>query len=138
MYDYVLVTKATETAKDTFVSGAYTYLQGGVSHTVSLNNRIFGIKQRTGAKLTSSGMGVDQLNALSFADGEVTALSATSLIVNGEEYLIADNAEVYVRDSAYDYHLVPIESVTPDTGDFTVYYDGSPQTGGRVRIIVIE
>lgn len=137
-YDYVFVTKATETANDTFISGTYTYLQGGVSRTLTTNNKIFGIKGRTGARMTASGMGAAQLNALSCEDGEVTAINAASLVAGGVEYLISDRAEVYVRMADYSYQLVPIDSVSVDSGDFIVYHDGTPKTGGRVRIIVIE
>ncbi len=135
MYDYVLVTKAEETANDTLVRGEYTYLKDGNSQTAITNGKTFGIKSRTGALLIGTGMGVEKLSALSRVDDAITTLTPNHLVTDKAEYLISDRVQVYTRDANYGYHLVPIDTITADSGRITAYYD---KGGSRVRIIIVE
>lgn len=137
MYDYVLITKATETA-DPSLSGQYTYLSGGIEQTARSSSALFGIKGRTGAQMTISNAGVERLTALSRIDSGITEVTASKLVANGKEYLVSDRVEVYQKNSQYEYSMVPISEVSKDSGNLIAYYDKDSASGGRIRIIVIE
>lgn len=138
MFDYVLITKAEETVSDTRVSGQYTYLKEGTSHTAMTNGTTFGIKTRTGAKMVSSPAGVQKLSALTRISEGITQITPTTLIANGTEYRVSDRVQVYTRDANYGYNLIPITDLTLEGNRISAYHDGLPKQGGQVRIIIVE
>ncbi|MPN05812.1 hypothetical protein SDC9_153065 [bioreactor metagenome] len=135
----------------------YGYLksgtQSGGSGSLSYTNKTASVENRTGTHgpyVTGISVVTGQAGGIAVSNGQVTAavtLTAAGDVsrsdFDGEDTVVADGYTIPIS------HDVQVYNETTDTwttlsaakafsSTFTVYYDKTPTTGGKVRLIVAE
>lgn len=134
-YTYAFVTQATSKTDGNSLSGSYTYLQNGQSHSVS-GQQTYSVKVG-GARLTFSDngslKGMRQLSSVNLTG--LTSLTATA---GSSKYALAEDVTVLLRDSGQQGYYPTTLSAVNSTGYSLVgWYDNQgASAGGRIRILV--
>lgn len=134
-YTYAFVTQATSKTDGNNLSGSYTYLQNGQSHTVS-GQQTYSVKVG-GARLTFSDngalKGMRQLSSVNLTG--LTSLTATA---GSSKYALAEDVTVLLRDSGQQgYYPTTLSAVNSTDYSLVGWYDNQgASAGGRIRILV--
>ena len=134
-YTYAFVTQATSKTDDSSLSGSYTYLQNGQSHSVS-GQQTYSVKVG-GARLTFSDngslKGMRQLSSVNLTG--LTSLTATA---GSSKYALAEDVTVLLRDgSQQGYYPTTLSAVNSTDYSLVGWYDNQgASAGGRIRILV--
>lgn len=134
-YTYAFVTQATSKTDGNSLSGSYTYLQNGQSHSVS-GQQTYSVKVG-GARLTFSDngslKGMRQLSSVNLTG--LTSLTATA---GSSKYALAEDVTVLLRDgSQQGYYPTTLSAVNSTDYSLVGWYDNQgASTGGRIRILV--
>ena len=134
-YTYAFVTQATSKTDGNSLSGSYTYLQNGQSHSVS-GQQTYSVKVG-GARLTFSDngslKGMRQLSSVNLTG--LTSLTATA---GSSKYALAEDVTVLLRDgSQQGYYPTPLSAVNSTDYSLVGWYDNQgASAGGRIRILV--
>ena len=134
-YTYAFVTQATSKTDGSSLSGSYTYLQNGQSHSVS-GQQTYSVKVG-GARLTFSDngslKGMRQLSSVNLTG--LTCLTATS---GSSKYALAEDVTVLLRDgSQQGYYPTTLSAINSTDYSLVGWYDNQgASAGGRIRILV--
>ena len=134
-YTYAFVTQATSKTDGNSLSGSYTYLQNGQSHSVS-GQQTYSVKVG-GARLTFSDngslKGMRQLSSVNLTG--LTSLTATA---GSSKYALAEDVTVLLRDgSQQGYYPTSLSAVNSTDYSLVGWYDyQGASAGGRIRILV--
>ena len=134
-YTYAFVTQATSKTDGSSLSGSYTYLQNGQSHSVS-GQQTYSVKVG-GARLTFSDngslKGMRQLSSVNLTG--LTSLTATA---GSSKYALAEDVTVLLRDSSQQgYYPTTLSAVNSTDYSLVGWYDNQgASAGGRIRILV--
>ena len=134
-YTYAFVTQATSKADGSSLSGSYTYLQNGQSHSIS-GQQTYSVKVG-GARLTFSDngslKGMRQLSSVNLTG--LTSLTATA---GSSKYALAEDVTVLLRDgSQQGYYPTTLSAVNSTDYSLVGWYDNQGvSAGGRIRILV--
>lgn len=134
-YTYAFVTQATSKTDGNSLSGSYTYLQNGQSHSVS-GQQTYSVKVG-GARLTFSDngslKGMRQLSSVNLTG--LTSLTATA---GSSKYALAEDVTVLLRDSGQQgYYPTTLSAVNSTDYSLVGWYDNQgASAGGRIRILV--
>ena len=134
-YTYAFVTQATSKTDGNNLSGSYTYLQNGQSHSVS-GQQTYSVKVG-GARLTFSDngslKGMRQLSSVNLTG--LTSLTATA---GSSKYALAEDVTVLLRDgSQQGYYPTTLSAVNSTDYSLVGWYDNQgASAGGRIRILV--
>ena len=134
-YTYAFVTQATSKTDGSSLSGSYTYLQNGQSHSVS-GQQTYSVKVG-GARLTFSDngslKGMRQLSSVNLTG--LTSLTATA---GSSKYALAEDVTVLLRDgSQQGYYPTTLSAVNSTDYTLVGWYDNQgASAGGRIRILV--
>ena len=134
-YTYAFVTQATSKTDGNSLSGSYTYLQNGQSHSVS-GQQTYSVKVG-GARLTFSDngslKGMRQLSSVNLTG--LTSLTATA---GSSKYALAEDVTVLLRDSSQQgYYPTTLSAVNSTDYSLVGWYDNQgASAGGRIRILV--
>ena len=134
-YTYAFVTQATSKTDGSSLSGSYTYLQNGQSHSVS-GQQTYSVKVG-GARLTFSDngslKGMRQLSSVNLTG--LTSLTATA---GSSKYALAEDMTVLLRDgSQQGYYPTTLSAVNSTDYSLVGWYDNQgASAGGRIRILV--
>lgn len=125
-YTYAFVTQATSKTDGNSLSGSYTYLQNGQSHSVS-GQQTYSVKVG-GARLTFSDngslKGMRQLSSVNLTG--LTSLTATA---GSSKYALAEDVTVLLRDSGQQgYYPTTLSAVNSTDYSLVGWYDnqGAP------------
>lgn len=134
-YTYAFVTQAISKTDGSSLSGSYTYLQNGQSHSVS-GQQTYSVKVG-GARLTFSDngslKGMRQLSSVNLTG--LTSLTATA---GSSKYALAEDVTVLLRDgSQQGYYPTTLSAVNSTDYSLVGWYDNQgASAGGRIRILV--
>ena len=134
-YTYAFVTQATSKTDGNSLSGSYTYLQNGQSHSVS-GQQTYSVKVG-GARLTFSDngslKGMRQLSSVN-----LTALTSLTATAGSSKYALAEDVTVLLRDgSQQGYYPTTLSAVNSTDYSLVGWYDNQgASAGGRIRILV--
>ena len=134
-YTYAFVTQANSKTDGSSLSGSYTYLQNGQSHSVS-GQQTYSVKVG-GARLTFSDngslKGMRQLSSVNLTG--LTSLTATA---GSSKYALAEDVTVLLRDgSQQGYYPTTLSAVNSTDYSLVGWYDNQgASAGGRIRILV--
>ena len=134
-YTYAFVTQATSKTDGNSLSGSYTYLQNGQSHSIS-GQQTYSVKVG-GARLTFSDngslKGMRQLSSVNLTG--LTSLTATA---GSSKYALAEDVMVLLRDSGQQgYYPTTLSAVNSTDYSLVGWYDNQgASAGGRIRILV--
>ena len=134
-YTYAFVTQATSKTDGNSLSGSYTYLQNGQSHSVS-GQQTYSVKVG-GARLTFSDngslKGMRQLSSVNLTG--LTSLTATA---GSGKYALAEDVTVLLRDSGQQgYYPTTLSAINSTDYSLVGWYDNQgASAGGRIRILV--
>ena len=134
-YTYAFVTQAISKTDGSSLSGSYTYLQNGQSHSVS-GQQTYSVKVG-GARLTFSDngslKGMRQLSSVNLTG--LTSLTATA---GSSKYALAEDVTVLLRDgSQQGYYPTTLSAVNSTDYTLVGWYDNQgASAGGRIRILV--
>lgn len=134
-YTYAFVTQATSKTDGSSLSGSYTYLQNGQSHSIS-GQQTYSVKVG-GARLTFSDngslKGMRQLSSVNLTG--LTSLTATA---GSSKYALAEDVTVLLRDgSQQGYYPTTLSAVNSTDYSLVGWYDNQgASAGGRIRILV--
>ena len=134
-YTYAFVTQATSKTDGNSLSGSYTYLQNGQSHSIS-GQQTYSVKVG-GARLTFSDngslKGMRQLSSVNLTG--LTSLTATA---GSSKYALAEDVAVLLRDgSQQGYYPTTLSAVNSTDYSLVGWYDNQgASAGGRIRILV--
>lgn len=134
-YTYAFVTQATSKTDGNSLSGSYTYLQNGQSHSVS-GQQTYSVKVG-GARLTFSDngslKGMRQLSSVNLTG--LTSLTATA---GSSKYALAEDVMVLLRDSGQQgYYSTTLSAINSTDYSLVGWYDNQgASAGGRIRILV--
>ena len=120
-YTYAFVTQATSKTDGSSLSGSYTYLQNGQSHSVS-GQQTYSVKVG-GARLTSVNL---------------TGLTSLTATAGSSKYALAEDVTVLLRDgSQQGYYPTTLSAVNSTDYTLVGWYDNQgASAGGRIRILV--
>lgn len=136
MYDYGILTGLN--ASQTSASATYSYILNGVSASASKSGSYY-IAGEGPVLMEISGSTMQQIRSLTQV--KFSALNTLYGTAGGEQYTLGDGVSVYLRakdsDGDYTYTLSTVGAVS-DTDSYTLYgwYNGSMDTGGRIRVII--
>lgn len=134
-YTYAFVTQATSKTDGSSLSGSYTYLQNGQSHSIS-GQQTYSVKVG-GARLTFSDngslKGMRQLSSVNLTG--LTSLTATA---GSSKYALAEDVTVLLRDgSQQGYYPTTLSAINSTDYSLVGWYDNQgASAGGRIRILV--
>lgn len=134
-YTYAFVTQATSKTDGSSLSGSYTYLQNGQSHSVS-GQQTYSVKVG-GARLTFSDngslKGMRQLSSVN-----LTGLTSLTAAAGSSKYALAEDVTVLLRDgSQQGYYPTTLSAVNSTDYSLVGWYDNQgASAGGRIRILV--
>lgn len=134
-YTYAFVTQATSKTDGNNLSGSYTYLQNGQSHSVS-GQQTYSVKVG-GARLTFSDngslKGMRQLSSVN-----LTGLTSLTAMAGSSKYALAEDVMVLLRDSGQQgYYPTTLSAVNSTDYSLVGWYDNQgASAGGRIRILV--
>lgn len=134
-YTYAFVTQATSKTDGNSLSGSYTYLQNGQSHSIS-GQQTYSVKVG-GARLTFSDngslKGMRQLSSVNLTG--LTSLTATA---GSSKYALAEDVTVLLRDgSQQGYYPTTLSAVNSTDYSLVGWYDNQgASAGSRIRILV--
>ena len=134
-YTYAFVTQATSKTDGNSLSGSYTYLQNGQSHSVS-GQQTYSVKVG-GARLTFSDngslKGMRQLSSVN-----LTGLPSLTATAGSSKYALAEDVTVLLRDSGQQgYYPTTLSAVNSTDYSLVGWYDNQgASAGGRIRILV--
>lgn len=137
-YTYGLVTAASNASMGLHASGSYTYLINGASYSFASASSMYNVHSGEGVKLSSANNPSIML-PLTKLDGGIKLTNSEYLTCGGKSYELADNVQVYEKEysSSTIYRMKPISDIiNNDSYSLYAYYDKSPASGGRIRIIV--
>lgn len=134
-YTYAFVTQATSKTDGSSLSGSYTYLQNGQSHSVS-GQQTYSVKVG-GARLTFSDNGsLKGMRQLSLVN--LTGLTSLTATAGSSKYALAEDVTVLLRDgSQQGYYPTTLSAVNSTDYSLVGWYDNQgASAGGRIRILV--
>ena len=132
---YVYLSSIEDNSSEMNISVNYTYIQDGQTQTISGGAKY--LVQSGGAMLAyekGSLKGIRQLTPVN-----LDSLSALSAMGGGQEYRIAENVQVLLRDSAssWGYYRTDLSQVNGEDYKLTGWYDDlGYSAGGRIRTII--
>ena len=132
---YVYLTSVDSVVEGMNVSGTYTYLLDGESHTIS-GSTAYNVSTGGGILLYEDG-NIDSIRQLKSVT--LTQLSDLYAMAGNQKYMLADQVQVLLRDtSATDgYYLTSLSEINDTDYTLTGWYDDlGYSAGGRIRIIV--
>ncbi len=136
MHKYGVVTKVNNNSYGMQVSGSYTYIIGGSTGSYQTSGSAFSIGANTPAQFTYSGGKIHSITKLSEISGVIKEITAGYIrYADGSRYDISD-AAIYTRNSDYVYVQKKTGDISADSYTLRAYYDRSPASGGKVRIII--
>lgn len=129
---YGIVTEANSTE----AGGSYKVDVAGNVLNVS-GSKTYSVTKWQPCKITYEGNAVDTLTPLKKLTTAAKSITETTLKSGTSEYLLWDKAVVYVRKNDYNYMMISLKDLIETQSDYTVYayYDTTPSSGGRVRIL---
>jgi hypothetical protein len=125
------------------VSGEYSYLTGGASHSLSTQNSAFGVTAGP-AQFVLSGERVISMRNLRGLSGKVKGFDGAELTVTGtgDLWKIAEAVETYTHPQAStSYVHATLDDATAAFAagkSLDFYYDDTPDGGGLIRVIIIR
>ena len=131
--DYVYLTSVRETNTDMSTSGSYTYLLEGASQSVS-GSTVYNVSLGGAALRYENGAvkRIQQLESVSLTD-----LTESTAMAGNRKYLLAEDVQVYLRDSSGDLYLTSLSEVIGSDCSLRGWYDDLGfSAGGRIRILV--
>lgn len=139
IYSYGIVTHAENNTSGMSISGAYTYMIDGITHSLKTQGSYFTVYSGSPVKIIMSGGQALSMTKLSEISGAVSNITESSVTVGKTTYPISDKVSVYLKTSTYDYLIVPIGDIVASPSSYSVkaYVDKEPANGGRVRVIVV-
>ena len=132
---YAYITSAEKNSSDASVSSSFQYLVDGVPHSVSANV-IYGVSSG-GAMLVYEDGQLKTMRQLTSIT--VTDLTTLSALAGGQQYSLAEDVQVLLKDTAASegYYATSLSQI--NTSDYTIkgwYDDFGCSAGGRIRILV--
>lgn len=137
VYEYGIVTKAPSDASGGINS--YTVDVGGKEYSVNTSAN-YKLSVGDAVRIIPDGNGFSYIKSLGLSVGNVTSLTETSLVASKKEYKISPEVSVYKKVGFYTYHSMSLSELVENRDDYkiSVYSNASPQSGGKVRVIVAE
>lgn len=136
LHSYGVVTSAQSNSAGMSVSGSYKYIIDGNTGTYQTSGVSYSIGSNAPARFTYSGGKLSGITRLSSIGGTVKSMQSGYLqYTDGTRYDISD-ADIYLKGSDYTYSQLKAEDVSTDLYTLTAYWDKSPASGGKVRIII--
>ena len=135
-YSYGIVQKATTKLSNgaSMKGGTYEVVIGSENRTVSSSSTKFAVQSGQPARFELSGNSVNKIVGLSSVPGNVTAVSSTYIETEEGKYLLSDKVVCYDEN----YMVVPISDVISGNYSVFAYYDSSPASGGRIRVLKVK
>lgn len=137
-YLYGVITSAESVVTGLHASGSYKFLVDGNSYTYVSASSAYSVTAGQAVKLSGT-TNPSIMVPLSRLEGTIKLTSPEYITVDGMDYALADNVQVYEKEysSTTLYRMRPIsELIGNDNYNLTAFYDKSPASGGRVRIII--
>lgn len=130
MYTYGIITKADGT------TGSYTI---DIDGTQSVYQTGFGTSVAGPYRLKMEGTTIENMVPLASYSSKISSLTRTEARIGTNTYLLSDKVVVYEKKDWNTYMKIPIDdAINGDYKTMTAYYDKSQDTGGRIRIIIVE
>ncbi len=137
-YQYGIVTKAESKDNGMQISGSYQYDVMGQAGSTATSGLTYAVSTGQPVQILSSGGRVSSMKALEKLSASFKEVTNTALVGSqGTEYLLSDKVVIYKKTS-YDYTVMPISDLDPETYSISAYYDRSLDSNGRIRVIVAE
>ncbi|MEG2380627.1 MAG: S-layer homology domain-containing protein [Oscillospiraceae bacterium] len=117
----------------------YSYLIDGKPYNWTSKISKYAVSAGDAVKITPNGMAPESIQKILKLDGKITVTSDLILTNGIENYQISDKVSVYKKKAGNPstYNIIPLSEVINTTKyDLMAYYDKTPASGGRIRIIV--
>jgi len=136
MHKYGVVTKANNNSNGMQVSGSYAYILDGNTGTYQTSGSAFSIGANAPAQFTYNGGKIHSITRLTEIPGVIKEITPAYIrYADGSRYDISD-AAIYTRNSDYVYVQKKVSDISAEAYTLRAYYDRSPASGGKVRIII--
>lgn len=122
--------------KSKLKTGTFTVLSGNTKYTFNTSSASY---QRGGAVEYYKGVSETTVtNLIQVASGQVIEACNDNVIeMNDKNYILADNATVYVGKNVSELKAVSWKDAVGVKGSVTLYSDRLTREGGKVRVIII-
>ncbi len=137
-FNYGIITSANSTSMGLHASGSYSYLINGTSYSFVSQSSAFGVETGQAVKIAGTSNPTLMLS-LTRLEGKIELASSDRLTVGGAEYPLAENVQVYEKEysSSTLYRMLPVSDIVgSESYNLNAFYDKSPSSGGRIRIII--
>ncbi len=135
MHAYGVVTKANNSSSGMHVSGSYSYIIDGKEGTHQTSGSSFSVGSGAPAKFSYAGGRISSISRLTEMPGLIAEIGQGYIrYADGSRYNTSD-ADIYVKDSGSVYKKAQAEDIK-EGYTLRAYYDRSPSSGGRVRVIL--
>lgn len=136
-YNYGVVTKVDK--NDEMLMGSYKFVIKGTEQAYQTQNLIFGVNKGP-ARFKINGNAITSMQNITAINSKITELTNSYISTSSNNYLLAENLEVYYRNHDFDYMLIDLNDVISKNSEYKIqgaYYDKQQSSGGRVRIIIV-
>ncbi len=140
MHTYGIMKKAKNSSDKFSVSGSYEYIENGKEYSINTNNKSFSVESGSAVKIVSDGRNVSSIsNITKVSYDSISEIYGSTLRMNGNDYTMSDNVQIYVKDS-YEYTMITMDELIENYNNYqaAVYIDKAMNLGGRVRIIILS
>ncbi|MCD8049350.1 MAG: S-layer homology domain-containing protein [Clostridia bacterium] len=134
-YEYGIITKIERTSDGSAPTGIYRVMLHGETESFDFGSQgrysqVIGINKALDNKVS---------DAVTMAQGErITAFGEGRIKLDNRVFKAADDYDIYYKNSLNEYTLISKEVALTREGRVTLYGDMKEESGGRVRLVVIE
>lgn len=134
LWSYGYVTDVAQQGGGMNATTRYTVLLNGQSRTLSSSGKTYPVSKASGAAVRLAADGsVAAMESLKSV--RLTSLGQTTAYTASQTFSVAENVQVYLKDSAGDYYAAELEDVTSAGFTLTGWYDQSQK---QLRVIVAQ
>ncbi len=133
VYEYGIIVSNSDNGR----SYSYTYDISGTRNTINTSTK-YSVYSGNAVKIIRSGNSIQSMMALYKTDRIATSISLTELTAGNDTYKISPSVAVYTKSGINNYMSTSLEHIVNNADDYQIsaYYDKTPSSGGKVRVIV--
>jgi len=140
-YQYGIVTDIDDSSNDRVIRCSYTLDIKGKEYKFNNLNVKFPVGERQPVAVDTNGNSINRMVPLIKIEtsGKVEAYDQERIKVDGKIYKLGEEVQVYKKQNVFNMVPVSLNELTADKSQrVTLYTERSPESGGKIRIIVIQ
>lgn len=141
MLQYGIMEKAENISNAHYMSGTYKYDIDGTIYELRTSNKIYtGVSSGAPIQVVLDDKGIHSVKALTKATGNLSQLTYSTVRIGNLQYPVSQDVKVYVKNASGTYLIMGLDTLIQnlDAYSVTAYYDKPSQSGGLIRVLVVN